>query len=51
MEAPSTQFQTQNVILITLDGVRTQEMFGGLDASLVKEYYPSDPLEETKIYK
>ncbi|HEV7645182.1 MAG TPA: hypothetical protein VGO50_14655 [Pyrinomonadaceae bacterium] len=30
------QNKTQNVILITLDGVRTEEMFGGLDLDILK---------------
>ena len=30
----SAQSDVRNVILITLDGVRTQEMFAGLDARI-----------------
>ncbi|MCB1025633.1 MAG: phosphoglyceromutase [Acidobacteria bacterium] len=32
----NAQYQTENVILITLDGVRHQEIFTGLDAQLYK---------------
>src|ERR1700733_9559295 len=32
----SAQNKTQNVILITLDGARTEEMFGGLDLDVLK---------------
>jgi hypothetical protein len=30
------QSKTQNVILVTLDGARTQEIFGGLDAEVFR---------------
>ena len=33
----SAQRRTENVILITLDGARTQEIFGGLDRELYKK--------------
>ena len=33
--AAGTQLQTENVILITLDGVRIQEVFGGMDPLIV----------------
>jgi hypothetical protein len=33
----SAQLKTENVILITLDGVRTQEIFGGFDSELYKK--------------
>jgi hypothetical protein len=36
------QNKTQNVILITLDGVRTEEMFGGLDPEIIKTITKED---------
>src|SRR5690349_894513 len=45
----SAQRKTENVILITLDGARTQEIFGGLDRELYKKI---DREAETKeVYK
>ena len=43
--------KTENVILITLDGVRTQEIFGGLDLEILKSVSGDDPVEETETYK
>jgi hypothetical protein len=43
--------KTENVILITLDGVRTQEMFGGLDLGILKSLQKKEDVEETKVYK
>lgn len=41
--APAAELATENVILVTLDGVRTQEIFSGMDAALaaaaVKQVY------------
>lgn len=46
--------QVDNVILITLDGVRTEEMFGGLDAAIYKstlgEKDTLDAQEPFKLY-
>jgi hypothetical protein len=36
------QNKTKNVILITLDGVRTEEVFGGLDAEILKTITKED---------
>jgi hypothetical protein len=42
----------ENVILITLDGVRTEEMFGGLDAMIYKSTLgEKDKLEEQAPFK
>ncbi len=41
----AAQRKTENVILITLDGARTQEIFGGLDRELYKKI---DKNAETK---
>lgn len=43
------QKKTQNVILITLDGARLQEMFGGLDAEVFKSVNKN--FEKTDAYK
>lgn len=36
-QTAAAQRRTENVILITLDGARTQEIFGGFDAALYKK--------------
>ena len=43
------QRKTENVILITLDGARTQEIFGGLDAELYKKI--DKDAEKRDVYK
>ena len=42
---------TKNVILITLDGARTQEVFGGLDLEVLKSKTKKGGVEETPLYK
>lgn len=38
--------QTENIILITLDGLRWQELYGGADASLIEDKdYVKNPAE------
>jgi hypothetical protein len=44
------QNRTENVILITLDGVRTQEIFGGLDLEVLKSKTKNGSVEETPLY-
>ena len=50
--APAAERKTENVILFTLDGARTQEIFGGLDlgilASVTKK---GTPPEKTPAYR
>jgi predicted AlkP superfamily pyrophosphatase or phosphodiesterase len=41
---------TQNVILITLDGARTQEIFGGLDLDILKSVVKRGRLEDRPVY-
>lgn len=52
---PSTQQRpasSDNLILITLDGARTEEIFGGLDADILRATLPKDGvLEEHPLYK
>jgi hypothetical protein len=43
------QNKTQNVILITLDGARTEEMFGGLDLEIFKSV--NKDAEKSKTYE
>lgn len=45
------QRKTENVILITLDGVRTEEMFGGLDLSVIKAATKKGKVEDIALYK
>ncbi|HYE74004.1 MAG TPA: phosphoglyceromutase, partial [Blastocatellia bacterium] len=47
----SAQSKTKNVILITFDGLRTQEMFGGLDLDILKDKTKRGKVEETETYK
>lgn len=44
-----TQKKTENVILITLDGARTQEIFGGLDADIFRS--TNKNYEKTATFK
>lgn len=41
----------KNLILVTMDGVRTEEMFRGLDATLVQPPGKDRPVEEAELYK
>jgi Metalloenzyme superfamily len=42
----------RNVILITLDGARTQEIFGGLDLDVLRSTLrPDAKVEENRVYK
>src|SRR4029450_8099108 len=43
--------KTENVILITLDGARTQEVFGGLDVEVLKSKTKKGNVEDTPLYK
>ena len=44
--------QTENVILITIDGVRIEELFGGLDLKILKSVTDDDErVEETALYR
>jgi len=43
--------KTRNVILITLDGARTQEVFGGLDLAVLKDTTKDGAVEEKDLYK
>lgn len=47
----AAQSRTENVILITLDGARTQEIFGGLDLEILKAKTKKGRVEDTELYK
>jgi hypothetical protein len=47
----SAERKTENLILITIDGVRRQEMFGGLDLEVAKSITKKGKVEETPVYK
>ena len=47
----NAQHKTENVILITLDGVRPKDMFGGLDLDIVKAATKRGAVENTPLYK
>ncbi len=53
--APTASVMAQNndhnIILITLDGARTQEMFGGLDAGVFKSTVKDGKIEGTPLYR
>jgi hypothetical protein len=45
------QTKTQNLILITLDGARIQEMFGGLDLEILTSTLGKKTLEDSPVYR
>ena len=49
--AAAAQTKTENVILITLDGARTQEIFGGLDLDILKDKTKKGRVEDSALYK
>lgn len=49
--AAAAQSKTENVILITLDGARTQEVFGGLDLDILKDKTKRGKVEDSSLYK
>lgn len=51
LSTASAQSTTENVILITFDGLRTQEMFGGLDLEILKARTTRGRVEDTELYK
>jgi hypothetical protein len=48
---PADTPPTQNIILITLDGVRTEEMFGGADLQILKAIAKGTPVEQTALHQ
>ena len=45
------QNKTENIILVTLDGARIEEIFGGLDLEILKAITKEGTVEETTLYK
>ena len=45
------EHETENVILIVLDGVRTEETFHGVDLELLNARAKKGPVEETELYQ
>ena len=43
--------QTENVVLITLDGVRIQEIFGGLDEVVAREFVKKGRAEDSPLWQ
>jgi len=50
-ESAAAQNKTENVVLVTLDGARTQEIFGGLSLDVLKAVTKKGPVEESPLYK
>ncbi len=49
--AQPADLKTRNVILITLDGARTQEIFGGLDLAVLQYGSKEKKIEDSEVYK
>jgi Type I phosphodiesterase / nucleotide pyrophosphatase len=47
----AAETQTENVVLITLDGARTQEIFGGLDLEILQGQIKDGSVKETPAYR
>lgn len=43
--------KTQNIVLVTLDGARTQEIFGGLDVEILKSVVTRGKVEDSPAYR
>ncbi len=52
LQASTVEGNTRNVILITLDGARTQEIFGGLDVEILRaRLRDGEKLEDHALYR
>ena len=49
--AVAHQRQTENVILVTLDGARIQEIFSGLDLEILKRAVKEGKVEDCPAYR
>lgn len=49
VQAPAAN--TQHVVLVTLDGTRWQDLFGGIDLDILKSTSGETPVEQTDTYK
>jgi hypothetical protein len=45
------QNKTENIVLITLDGARTQEIFSGVDLEILRDKTPRGRVEDSALYK
>lgn len=45
------QRRTENVILVTLDGARPEDMFGGLDRAVLQSTADKTPVESLPVYR
>ena len=43
--------RAENVVLVTLDGARWQDMFGGIDLDILRSVSGETPVEQTDTYK
>ena len=46
----AAQRRTENVVLVTLDGARHQEIFGGLDLEVLRSVAGKTPVESHPLY-
>ena len=51
LRAQDRGVRTKNVILITLDGARIEEVFGGADRQLLEKRAGKTPVEETELFQ
>ncbi|MDA1275031.1 MAG: phosphoglyceromutase [Verrucomicrobia bacterium] len=51
LNAVGADRRTENVVLITLDGVRVEEMFGGIDMTILKSVTKDKPVEKSALYQ
>jgi hypothetical protein len=51
VQAAPTTHAPRNVVLVTIDGVRVQEMFGGADPAVLKYLARGAPVENTELYR
>src|SRR5262245_13996548 len=47
----AAQNKTENIVLITLDGARTQEIFSGVDLEILREKTRRGKVEDSALYK
>jgi len=49
--APAGARETENLVLVTLDGARTEDIFGGLDIDVLRAATNGGKAEETEAYR
>lgn len=50
-ETAGAEHKTENLVLITLDGVRVEEMFGGIDERILRSVSREKRIEDSPLYK